>query len=102
VIKGLAALRSQPLIALTISKPREIQAIGVAGNGVVEIWVANLTGQTKNVKLSPKLTGSVSILAAPEFERATKDFAVMDSLEREFADEELSLPPYAVARLRSR
>ena len=102
VIKGLAALRGQPLIALTISKPREIQAIGVAGNGVVEIWVANLTGQTKNVKLSPKLTGSVSILAAPEFERATKDFAVMDSLEREFADEELSLPPYAVARLRSR
>lgn len=101
-IKGLAALRSQPLVDLAISKPREIQAIAAASDGGVEVWVANLTNQIKIVELTPKLAGSASILSASDFERATKDISVMDSLERRFADEAFSLPPYAVARLRGK
>jgi hypothetical protein len=96
-IKGLAALRGRPLIGLTISRPREIQAIAVERDRDIEIWLANLTDQTQTVELSPKLAGTLALLSAPEFERATQDFSVMDSLERAFAGETVILPPYAVA-----
>src|SRR5258708_39580718 len=43
VIQGLAPLRGHPVIALTISKPREIPAIGGAGNSVVQVLGPNLT-----------------------------------------------------------
>jgi D-apionolactonase len=99
-IKGLAALRGLPLIELDISKPREIQAIAVARDRDIEVWLANLTEQTQTVELTPKLTGSLSVLSASEFERATLDSLVMDSLERSFSSEAITLPPYAIARAR--
>jgi hypothetical protein len=99
-IKGLSQLRGQPTLDLEISTPDELQAIAVRRDGSLELWVANLTDQTKSVELTQKLTGKVSILSATEFERATKDLSLMDSLEQPFAEGELSLPPYAVARLR--
>jgi hypothetical protein len=99
-IKGLAHLRGTPLIDIQISTPDELQAIATKHDGGIELWVANLTDQTKNVQLTPKPTGNVSILSASEFEGATKDLAVMESLERKLGDEHLVLPPYAVARLK--
>jgi len=100
VVKGLAHSRGKPLVDSQISMPDEIQAIATKREGGVELWVSNLTDQTKNVGLTPKLTGKASILSAKDFERATRDVDVMDSLERDFAGERLDLPPYAVARLR--
>jgi D-apionolactonase len=100
VIKGLAALRGRSLIDLAISKPGEIQAIAVERDGDSEVWLANLTDQTKTVELTPRLVGRLSVLSASEFERATQDFSAMDSLERPFSEETVTLPPYAVARLR--
>jgi hypothetical protein len=102
VFKGLAALRGKPLIDLTVSTPREIQAIAAATDDGVEVWIANLTNRLKSVELLPEFTGKVAVLAAAEFESATRDFSAMNSLERGFADKRLSLAPYAVARLRSR
>jgi hypothetical protein len=102
VIKGLSALRGRPLIDLTISKPREVQAIAVKRDRDVEVWMANLTDQAQTVEQSPRLVGSLSLLSAPEFERATQDFSVMDSLERPFSGETVVLPPYAVVRGRYR
>jgi D-apionolactonase len=99
-IKGLAQLRGQPLLKLDISTPDELQAIATRRDGGLELWVANLTDQTKSVELTPKLTGKVSILSATDFERSTKDLSAMDSAEREFTGEQLGLPPYAVARIR--
>jgi hypothetical protein len=99
-IKGLAHLRGTPLIDIQISTPDELQAIATKHAGGIELWVANLTGQTKSVQLTPKPTGNVSILSAAEFEGATRDLAVLESLERELGDEHLVLPPYAVARLK--
>jgi D-apionolactonase len=98
VIKGLAACRGRPLVDLTISKPREMQAIAFAHERGIEIWLANLTGQTQSVELSPKLVGSLSVLSASEFEQATHDFLTMDSLERAFSGKTILLRPYAVAR----
>jgi len=100
VVKGLADLRGMPLVDLQISTPDEIQAIGAKRDGSIELWIGNLTDRTKNVELTPKLTGKASILSAPDFERATKDLSVMESLEQPFAEWGVALPPYAVARLR--
>jgi hypothetical protein len=98
-IKGLAGWRGRPLVDLTISKPREMQAIAFAGERGIEIWLANLTNQTQSVELTPKLVGSLSVLSASEFEQAARDFLTMDSLERPFSGETIMLPPYAVARV---
>jgi hypothetical protein len=100
VIKGLAAWRGRPLVDLTISKPREIQAIAVERDHDIEVWLANLTDQTQTVELTPKLAGSLSVLSASEFEQAAHDFWTMDTLERAFSGETITLPPYAVARAR--
>jgi hypothetical protein len=100
VLKGLADLGGKPLVDLQISTPDEIQAIAARRNSGIELWITNLTDQTKSVELTPKLTGKASILSAQEFERATKNLSVMDLLEQPFAEEDLILPPYAVARLR--
>ena len=102
MIKGLAALRGRPLIDFAISKPRELQAIAVKCDAGFEAWLANLTDQSKTIELNPNVVGNLSILSAPEFERATQDFSVMDSLERAFSGKVIVLPPYAVARLRGR
>jgi len=101
-IKGLAALRGRPLVDLAISKPRDLQAIAVQRYGDIEVWLANLTDQTETIQLTPKLVGSLSVLSASEFERATQDFSAMDSLEHAFSNEAVLLPPYAIARLRGR
>jgi hypothetical protein len=101
-IKGLARLGGQPIIDLEISTPDEIGAIAAGRDDEFELWIANLTDKNKVVELVPKLTGSVSILSAMEFERGSRDLSALDSLECGFTDEHLVLPPYAVARLRSR
>jgi hypothetical protein len=100
VVKGLTHLRGQPLVDLEISTPDEIQAIATKQGDGIEFWIGNLTDRTKNVELTPKLAGKASILSATEFEGATKDLSVLESLEQPFAEEDLVLPPYAVARLR--
>jgi D-apionolactonase len=102
VFKGLAALAGQPLVNLVISKPGEIQAIAAERDGDLEVWIANLTSQMKTVELATKFAGKGAVLAASEFEFAAEDFSAMDSLEREFADRQIILAPYAIARLKSR
>jgi hypothetical protein len=98
--KGLARLRDDQLMDVEISTPDELQAIATERKTGIELWITNLTDQTKNVELMPKLTGGVTILSAAEFERATADLAIMDSLEKRLTGEKLVFPPYAIARLR--
>jgi hypothetical protein len=63
-IKGLAALRGQPLVDLVISNPCDIQAIAAERDGQIEIWLANLTDQAETVEFRPKLVGRLSVLSA--------------------------------------
>ncbi|MBV9733875.1 MAG: hypothetical protein JO275_13970 [Verrucomicrobia bacterium] len=101
VIKGLAGMRGQPVCKLLIGHYDKFQAIATARDGGGgELWVTNLTDQTEDIQIIPKLTGKISILSAAEFERSTKDLSVMDSLEQPFSAWETVLPPYAVARIR--
>jgi D-apionolactonase len=101
-VKGLAAMRGRPLIDLVITKAREIQAVATAHQAGVEMWITNLTGEQKNIELSPHPKGSVSVFSAAEFDRAIRDQSAMDSLERRFSDPVLRLSPYAIARLRTK
>jgi D-apionolactonase len=98
-IKGLAALRGQPLAELVISNPREVQAIAVERDGQKEVWLANLTERTETIEIRPKLVGTLSVLPAARFEQATEDLSVMRSLEQPFSGEAVTLPPYAIGRL---
>jgi D-apionolactonase len=100
VIKGLSALRGQPLIDVTISRPRELQAIAVQRDGEIELWLANLTDQSQKVDLKGSVNGHISILSAATFEEATQDVSAVDSLAQPFAEEIIDLPPYAVGRLK--
>ena len=101
-LKGLASLRGRPLLYAVISEPRNIQAVAtLVDDGTAEIWVANLTDQAQKVELRPKLPGTVSILSASDFEHATRDLFTMESLRREFAGDELTLSPYAIAKLQT-
>jgi hypothetical protein len=102
VFKGLASLAGQPLVEVANSQPCEIQAIAVERDNGVEIWIANLTSRTKIVEWTTEFAGRAAVLAGSVFELASRDSDVMNSLEREFTDKELTLAPYAVARLRSR
>ena len=83
-----------------ILTPDELQAIATERKTGIELWITNLTDQTKNVELMPKLIGGVTMLSAAEFERATTDLAIMDSLEKRLTGEKLVFPPYAIARVR--
>jgi D-apionolactonase len=102
VIKGLSALRGQPLLDLTISKPRELQAIAVQRDEGIEIWLANLTDQSQTVDLKASVDGRLSILSAATFEEATQDPSAMDSLARPFSGEIIRMPAYGVGRFRGR
>jgi len=102
VFKGLAELEGQPLVDLAVSKPCEIQAIAAERDDCIEVWIANLTSRMKTVEFATELTGTAAVLTASEFELATQDFSAMNSLERGFAEKQLILAPYAVARLRTR
>ena len=86
---------------LAVSDPCEIQAIATEQDDGIEVWVANLTSQMKCVEFATEFTGKAAILNASEFELATQDGSAMNSLEREFTNRQLTLAPYAVARLRS-
>lgn len=52
-IKGLANLGGQPLVDVQISTPDEIQAIATKQDDGIELWITNLTNQTKNIELTP-------------------------------------------------
>ena len=102
VIKGMAGLRGLPLIDVSISQPRELQAIAVQREKEIEVWLANLTDQTVSVEIESKWVGLLSVLSASEFEQSAQDFSAIDSLERAFDGEIITLPPYAVGRFRGR
>jgi hypothetical protein len=96
VLRGLARLKGQPMRALDISAPREVQAFA-AGK---ELWLANLMGEPRRVRPSAPLPGGLARLDAQSFEQAMRDVDALDRLERPFAGGEIELDAYAVARLR--
>ncbi len=98
VLRGLARLRGKPMRALAISAPREVQGFA-AGD---EIWLANLMGETRRLKLGAAVSGSLARLDAESFVAATQQTDALDRLARPFSGDEIELDAYAVARINLR
>jgi hypothetical protein len=82
--------------ALAVSAPREIQAF-CAGE---ELWLANLTGDRRRVKLAHRLSGSAATLDAESFVAAAEHPDALNRLARPYAGDQIDLDAYAVVRVR--
>jgi hypothetical protein len=100
VFKGLAALAGKPMLAAEARPARNVQVVAAEGEKGREVWIANLTGEPAKVTLqSPVGNGHIFVLDAENFVAAADDPDAATNLATPFADEELSLGPYAVARI---
>jgi hypothetical protein len=97
VVRGLARLRGAPMRAVEISSAREVQAFAAG----TEVWIANLMGETRRVKMDAALSGSLARLDAESFPSAARDADALDRLEQPFFGDEIELDAHAVVRLRS-
>jgi D-apionolactonase len=97
VVRGLGRLRGAPMRALEISAPREIQGFSAAN----ELWLANLMGEPRRVRLGAVASGHMASLDAESFVVATQDADALGRLEHPFKGDEIEFDAYAVIRLRS-
>jgi D-apionolactonase len=100
VVRGLAALAGRPLIEIESSVAREVQAVGAARPDGRDVWIANLTGEDREVALREPVRGEISVLDEETFVPAAQDTAALDRSARPFAGQHLALRPYGVVRLR--
>jgi hypothetical protein len=79
-----------------------LQALAVRGEGgAVELWLANLTGDTQLVSLDPSMASArVAVLDEEGFVAATRSPVAMDSFEKPLGATDISLDANAVARIR--
>ena len=80
--------------AVEISAPREVQAFA-AGN---ELWLANLMGEPRRVRLARRSSGRLARLDAESFAAAARDADALDRLEQPFKGDEIELDAHAVVR----
>ena len=99
VLRGLADLAGKPMVSVAPSRPDAVQAIAVARDGGVEVWVANLTGHPLVVHLG-RSARDAAVLDDAAFALAATDYDAIAHLARPLAEEQLALGPYAVARVR--
>jgi len=96
VVRGLSRLKDQPMRAVEISAPREMQAFAAAN----ELWLANLMAEPRRIRLGAELAGRLARLDAETFVTASGEADALDRLEHSFKGDELELDAYAVVRLR--
>ena len=97
VVRGLAGLSDAPMRAVDVSAPREIQAFA-AGD---DLWIVNLTGEPRDVRLVGAGATKLARLDAETFVAATQSADALDQLQQPFAGDELALGAYACVRLRT-
>ena len=90
-------LGGAPMRSVEISAPREIQAFAAGG----ELWIANLTGEPRRVRVEAAGAAQAAWLDADSFVAAAQGDDALDKLQRPFTGGELELAAYACARLRS-
>ena len=103
VMRGMYAASGRPRRATEVSAPREVQALAFeTGVGGTELWIANLMGEERRVRLDG-LGGDtmrVAVLDEESFVAGAGDPDVLDGVERSASSDRLELQPYAVARCR--
>ncbi|MGE3832599.1 MAG: hypothetical protein AB7F76_16530, partial [Parvibaculaceae bacterium] len=99
VLRGLARLKGTALHDVTISAPRNVQALVAKHDGKTELWLANLTGEPVTVALPGGLKGAkAATLDAAKFETAAGKAEALDRLSP-LKSQRVALDAYAVMRL---
>ena len=88
--------------ATEVSAAREVQALAFETGAGLELWVANLMGEDRRVRLEGLAGGSmrVAVLDEESFGEGAGDPDVLDSVERSASGDRIDLRPYAVALCR--
>ena len=97
VLRGLAALAGRTMRAVEASDT--VEALAAEGEQGLELWLANRTGAEQRVAL-PGPARDLFQLDADSFATAARDPDALSSLTRAATGTELTLPAYAVARIR--
>ena len=103
-MRGMYAASGRTRRATEISAPREVQALAFETEaGGLELWLANLMGEERRVRLDGLGAGTmrVAILDEESFAACAADPGALDGAEGEASAERLELRPYSVARCRA-
>ena len=103
-MRGMYAASGRPRRATEVSAPREVQALAFETEaGGTELWIANLMGEERRVRLDGLDGGNmrVAILDEETFVACARDLDALDGVERPAPGDRIELRPYAVARCRT-
>ena len=102
VMRGMYGASGRLRRATEVSAAREVQALALETGAGLELWVANLMGKDRRVRIEGLAGGSmrVAVLNEESFVEGAGDPDVLDSVERSASGDRIDLPPYAVARCR--
>ena len=98
VFRGLASLSGTPLVDCRPSPCRSVQAIGARTGDDLEMWLANLTGETLPLQLWDDLSARIARLGLSSFTEAERDPSHMDKTTW-FRGRGFTLSPYEVVKL---
>ena len=102
VMRGMYGASGRLRRATEVSAPHEVQALAFETDAGPELWVANLMGEERRVRLEGIGGGTMraAVLDEESFVACAGDPDALDSMERSVSGDRLDLRPYAVARCR--
>ncbi len=103
VMRGLYAASGAERLATEVSAPRDLQALAFLVEGRAQLWLANLSGETRHVEIegAELEAAAICVLDEESFERCAADPAGFETSPRKASGSGLDLAPYAVARIQS-
>ena len=102
VMRGMYGASGRSRRATTVSAPREVQVLAFETEAGLELWVANLMGEARRIRLEGIGGGTmrVAMLDEESFVACAGDANALDGVERAAGDRRIELRPYGVARCR--
>ena len=102
VMRGVYGASGRARRAAEVSAPREVQALAFETGAGLELWLANLMGEERRVRLTGLggTTMRVAKLDEESFVAGAGDPDALDGAERPASGDRIDLRPYAVARCR--
>jgi hypothetical protein len=101
VMRGLYAASGRARLATEVSAPREVQALAYRSDQGVDLWLANLTGESQTVSLDglPGGRARLRVLDEASFDACAADPDGFAAGEADLPAGSLTLAPYAVVQL---
>ncbi len=103
VLRGVYAASEAKRLATEVSAPRDLQALAIQVGNRVQLWLANLSGETQRVEIegADLEAAAVSVLDESSFEACAADPDGFDQSSRKASGSTVDLGPYAVARVQA-